>query len=61
MRVAARSWVGMLVALAMASGAAAHVTVWPKISSPGAFEKYTVRVPTEGTVATTKLNPAPLQ
>ena len=32
--------------------ASAHVTVWPRESSPGAYEKYVVRVPTEGNVAT---------
>jgi uncharacterized protein YcnI len=32
--------------------AAAHVTVWPRESSAGAWEKYVVRVPTEGKVAT---------
>ena len=30
----------------------AHVTVWPRESSTGAYEKYVVRVPTEGSVAT---------
>jgi uncharacterized protein YcnI len=35
--------------------AAAHVTVWPKTSNAGAYEKYTVRVPTEGKVATTSI------
>ena len=33
----------------------AHVSVWPRESKPGATEKYTVRVPTEGTVATASL------
>lgn len=32
--------------------ASAHVTVWPRESAPGAYEKYVVRVPTEGSVAT---------
>lgn len=30
----------------------AHVTVWPRESQPGVGERYTVRVPTEGQVAT---------
>ena len=30
----------------------AHVTVWPRESSTGVYEKYVVRVPTEGSVAT---------
>ena len=33
----------------------AHVTVWPRESSPGISERYTVRVPTEGKVATTSV------
>ncbi len=32
--------------------ASAHVTVWPRESRLGAYEKYVVRVPTEGKVAT---------
>lgn len=32
--------------------AAAHVTVWPKESAPGAWEKYQVRVPNEKQVDT---------
>src|SRR5215211_5374566 len=32
--------------------AEAHVTVWPRDSTAGATEKYTVRVPTEGKVTT---------
>ena len=35
--------------------AAAHVTVWPRESTAGATEKYTVRVPTEGKVMTTSV------
>lgn len=35
-----------------ASATFAHVTVWPRESAAGGFEKYVVRVPTEGTVAT---------
>ena len=33
----------------------AHVTVWPQESRPGAGERYTVRVPTEGKVTTTSI------
>jgi uncharacterized protein YcnI len=33
----------------------AHVTVWPRQSQAGASERYTVRVPTEGTVTTTAI------
>ena len=32
--------------------ASAHVTVWPRESSAGAWEKYVMRVPAEGNVAT---------
>jgi uncharacterized protein YcnI len=35
--------------------ASAHVTVWPRESQTGAYEKYVVRVPTEGKVATTSI------
>ena len=31
------------------------MTVWPRESRPGAHEKYTVRVPTEGKVATSSI------
>ena len=46
------------VAIFLVLGAAAvgaHVTVWPQESRPGAGERYTVRVPTEGQVATTAI------
>jgi len=39
--------------LLVPSFAVAHVSVRPRESKPGAEERYTVRVPTEGTVATT--------
>lgn len=46
------SWIlGALLGVASAT-ALAHVTVWPRESRTGAYEKYTVRVPTEGDVAT---------
>ena len=35
--------------------ASAHVTVRPRESAPGAEERYTIRVPTEGAVSTTKV------
>lgn len=41
--------------LALPSLAAAHVGVLPRQSKPGAEERYTVRVPTEGTVTTTSV------
>ena len=41
-----------LVLLFAASLSNAHVTVWPRESRPGAHEKYVVRVPTEGKIAT---------
>ena len=45
----------MVVGLFVASAAGAHVTVWPKQSQAGAGERYTVRAPTEGKVATTSV------
>jgi len=42
-------------ALLATFAASAHVTVWPKTSRTGAYEKYAVRVPTEGKVATTSI------
>jgi uncharacterized protein YcnI len=45
---------GLVLVVAVASGmvVSAHVTVWPRESRAGAGERYTVRVPTEGKVAT---------
>ena len=48
------SIVAMLASLFMVP-ANAHVTVWPRESANGAYEKYVVRVPTEGKVATTSV------
>jgi uncharacterized protein YcnI len=44
--------VSALVLCLCSAIAAAHVTVWPRESTTGAYEKYVVRVPTEGSVAT---------
>jgi uncharacterized protein YcnI len=41
--------------LALAASSVAHVTVWPRESRAGGHEKYVVRVPTEGKVATASL------
>jgi uncharacterized protein YcnI len=41
-----------LAAVAFATSAAAHVTVWPQQSAPGAREKYELRVPNERKSAT---------
>jgi uncharacterized protein YcnI len=50
------SWsVVVAISLAFVSSAFAHVTVWPRESQAGAYEKYVVRVPTEGKVATTSV------
>ena len=48
---------GVIAALVIFSTAvaAAHVTVWPQQSQAGGSERYTVRVPTEGKVATTSV------
>ncbi len=40
------------VVLGAASVVSAHVTIWPKASQAGGSERYTIRVPTEGKVAT---------
>jgi uncharacterized protein YcnI len=40
---------------AFATTASAHVTVWPKETTTGAYEKYTVRVPVEKDSNTTKV------
>ncbi len=48
-------WSAMLVA-AVPSLAMAHVSVRPRESKPGIEERYTVRVPTEGAVATTSVD-----
>ena len=42
-----------LLVLAIPAVALAHVSVRPRESKPGAEEQYTMRVPTEGAVATT--------
>ena len=42
-----------ILVLLVPSFAMAHVSVRPRESKPGAEERYTVRVPTEGPVATT--------
>ena len=45
----------LTLVLALPSLAIAHVGVRPRESKPGAEERYTVRVPTEGNVATTSV------
>jgi uncharacterized protein YcnI len=55
MRTALERLVVGLISTVFASIAAAHVVVSPRTSSPGAYEKYTVRVPTEGKVTTTSV------
>jgi uncharacterized protein YcnI len=39
----------------LSSAAVPHVTVSPKVSTPGAWEKYEIRLPNEKTVPTTSL------
>ncbi len=41
--------------MAFVGVASAHVTVWPKTSTVGAWEKYTMRVPTEKDIPTVKI------
>jgi len=50
-----RTAVMAIVLVVGATAVDAHVTVWPQESRPGAGERYTVRVPTEGQVATTAI------
>lgn len=50
-----RTLVAALALTLVASVAQAHVSVRPRESKPGATEKYIVRVPTEGKVATTSV------
>ncbi len=45
----------LTLSIVLPSLAAAHVGVRPRESKPGAEERYTVRVPTEGAVATTSV------
>ena len=53
----ARITAGVAAAAWLCSAAVqAHISVWPRESAPGATEKYTVRIPTEGTVATTAVD-----
>ena len=41
-----------LMAMVLSTGVDAHVSITPRESTQGATEKYTVRIPTEGKVAT---------
>ena len=50
-----RTLIAALALTLVASAAHAHVSVRPRESKPGATEKYIVRVPTEGKVATTSV------
>src|SRR5215207_10704655 len=50
---ALRASAAALVLLLVPVGVRAHVSITPRESTHGATEKYTVRIPTEGKVATT--------
>ena len=50
-----RTLAALTLTLAIPSLAFAHVGVRPRESKPGAEERYSVRVPTEGAVATTSV------
>lgn len=50
-----RVFCALAAAVLLPAGAFAHVTVTPKQSTPGAWEKYEIRVPNEKQVATTGL------
>ena len=45
-----------VLTLTLQALAMAHVSVLPRESQPGVEERYTIRVPTEGTVATTTVS-----
>ena len=47
------SAIGIALGLIVPVAANAHTTIWPRQSMAGATEKYTIRVPTEGKIATT--------
>jgi uncharacterized protein YcnI len=53
-RIAFALALGAAVAM-MPRAAAAHAVVYPKTSTPGAYEKYVLRVPNEKGVATTRI------
>ena len=50
-----RTVIAVVALTLVASAALAHVSVRPRESKPGTTEKYIVRVPTEGKVATTSV------
>ncbi|WP_067933949.1 YcnI family copper-binding membrane protein [Alicyclobacillus kakegawensis] len=54
-RATAGALSGAAAMLLWAGVASAHVTVWPQTSTPGAWEKYTMRVPTERNDPTVKV------
>jgi uncharacterized protein YcnI len=47
--------VGAVLALGLPALAFGHAVVFPKTSTPGAFERYVLRVPNEKAVATTRV------
>lgn len=51
-RLLVHACVGAVLTLLIAPAASAHITIAPTQSMAGATEKYTLRVPTEGKVAT---------
>ena len=54
--VVTRALAAAIIMVAVPSLVSAHVSVWPRESTQGATERYTVRVPTEGKVATTSVD-----
>jgi uncharacterized protein YcnI len=50
-----RVFLAATAALLVCAPLAAHVTVWPRDSRTATYEKYVVRVPTEGKIATTSV------
>lgn len=54
-RVVIAAFAACLTLVLGVATASAHVTVWPRETAPGAFERYTVRVPTEKEIPTVAL------
>src|SRR5687767_10030175 len=54
-RVVVAASLAVAVCALLPSVARAHVTVWPRSASHGAYERYVVRVPNEKDVATTRV------
>ena len=52
MRIGTITIPAFVATVILATAVQAHTSIWPRQSHLGAIEKYTVRIPTEGQVAT---------